>query len=155
MAIWYQPVSLEEINASAENGAAGHVGIEFIEAGDDYLVARMPVDHRTRQKYGILNGGASCLLAESLGSHASSLCLDSGRQYCVGLDINANHIRSVSEGWVHGTTRPIHLGRSTHVWEILIRDQRDRLVCISRLTMMIKDHEASPAHQGTQGAGFE
>lgn len=145
MAIWHRPVSLDDVNASTADGAASHVGIEFIEAGDDYLVARMPVDHRTRQKYGILNGGASCLLAESLGSHASSLCLDADRQHCVGLDINANHIRSVSEGWVYGTAKPIHLGRSTHVWEILIRDQQQRLICVSRLTMMIKDHDGAIA----------
>lgn len=149
MAIWHAPVSLDDVNASTADSAASYVGIEFIEAGDNYLVARMPVDHRTRQKHGILNGGASCLLAESLGSHASSLCVDPDKHYCVGLDINANHIRSVSEGWVYGTTRPIHLGRSTHVWEILIRDQQERLVCISRLTMMIKDHDGTETNQAS------
>lgn len=140
MSIWHEEISLDAMNESSQDSAAGHVGIEFIEAGEDYIVARMPVDHRTRQKYGILNGGASCLLAESLGSHASSLCLDPDKEYCVGLDINANHIRSVSEGFVYGTSKPIHLGRSTHVWEIIIRDKQERTVCISRLTMMIKAH---------------
>ncbi len=138
MRIWHEEISLDAINESSKDSAASHVGIEFVEAGEDYLVARMPVDNRTRQKYGILNGGASCLLAESLGSHASSLCLDPDREHCVGLDINANHLRSVSEGYVYGTSKPIHLGRSTHVWEIIIRDDRERMICISRLTMMIK-----------------
>lgn len=140
MRIWHEEISLAAMNESTQDSAAGHVGIEFIEAGDDYIVARMPVDNRTRQKYGILNGGASCLLAESLGSHASSLCLDPDREHCVGLDINANHIRSVSEGFVYGTSKPVHLGRSTHVWEIIIRDEQGRTVCVSRLTMMIKSH---------------
>ncbi len=138
MSIWHQAISLDDMNESAKDSATSHVGIEFIESGEDYIVARMPVDNRTRQKYGILNGGASCLLAESLGSHASSLCLDPEQQYCVGLDINANHIRSISEGYVYGTSKPIHLGRSTHVWEIIIRDDSERIICISRLTMMIK-----------------
>ena len=138
MRIWNEEISLDAINESSKDSATGHVGIEFVEAGEDYLVARMPVDNRTRQKHGILNGGASCLLAESLGSHASSLCLNPDKEHCVGLDINANHLRSVSEGYVYGTSRPIHLGRSTHVWEIIIRDERERMICISRLTMMIK-----------------
>ena len=140
MRIWYQEISLDTMNESSQDGAAGHVGIEFIDAGDDYIVARMPVDERTRQNRGILNGGASCLLAETVGSHASSLCLNPDKEHCVGLDINANHIRSVSEGFVYATGKPIHLGRSTHVWEIIIRDDQERLVCIARLTMMIKSH---------------
>ena len=101
----------------------------------------MPVDERTRQPYGILHGGASCLLAETVGSHASSLCIDMEKQYCVGLEINANHIRSVSEGFVYGTAKPMHLGRSTHVWEIMIRNEEGKTVCISRLTMMVKEQE--------------
>jgi 1,4-dihydroxy-2-naphthoyl-CoA hydrolase len=140
MSIWQSEVSLDEVNKSAMDSSSGHVGIEFIEYGDDYIVARMPVDHRTKQSGGILNGGASCLLAETVGSHASALCLDMEKVQCVGLDINANHIRSVSEGFVYGTGRPIHLGRSTHIWEIIIRDEQERLVCISRLTMMVKAH---------------
>lgn len=140
MSIWHKEISLESINNSEVGSSSQHLGIEFTECGDNYIVARMPVDHRTRQSYGILNGGASCLLAETVGSHASSLCLDLDKEHCVGLDINANHIRSVSSGYVYGTGRPIHLGRSTHVWEIIIRDEEQRIVCVSRLTMMIKSH---------------
>lgn len=115
-----------------------HLGIEFIEAGEGYLVARMPVDHRTHQPFGILHGGASVVLAESLGSVASFMLLDDPtKQRAVGLEINANHIRSVREGWVYGRCTPIHTGRTTHVWDIRITDEQDRLVCISRLTIAI------------------
>lgn len=138
MSIWHNEVSLDAINESAIDSSSGHLGIEFIECGNDYIVARMPVDHRTRQPGGILNGGASCLLAETVGSHAAALCLDLEKVQCVGLDINANHLRSVTEGFVYATGKPIHLGRSTHVWEIIIRDEQQRLVCVSRLTMMVK-----------------
>ena len=103
----------------------------------------MPVDARTRQPYGILHGGASCLLAETVGSHASALCIDLEREYCVGLEINANHIRPVREGYVFATARPIHVGRSTHIWDIRIRDDAGELVCIARLTMMIKAGSAN------------
>ena len=140
MRIWHEEISLDSINEKAQDSSSGHMGIEFIEAGDDYIIARMPVDNRTRQNRGILNGGASCLLAETVGSQASSLCLDPDKEHCVGLDINANHIRSVTDGYVYGTGKPIHIGRSTHVWEIMIRDDQERLVCVSRLTMMIKSH---------------
>ena len=138
MSIWHNEITLDSLNDSFPNGAASHMGIEYTDCGEDYIIARMPVDDRTRQTYGILHGGASCLLAETVGSHASSLCIDMDRKYCVGLEINANHIRSVTEGYVYGTGKPIHLGRSTHVWEIIIRDEQDRTVCISRLTLMIK-----------------
>ena len=139
MSIWHKEISLDLLNNNSPTGAARHMGIEYVAFGDSHIVARMPVDDRTRQPYGILHGGASCLLAETVGSHASSLCIDTDQEYCVGLDINANHIRSVSSGFVYGTGKPVHLGRSTHVWEIIIRDEQDRITCISRLTMMIKD----------------
>jgi len=114
-----------------------HIGIEFIEVGDDFLTARMPVDDRTKQPEGLLHGGASVVLAESLGSAASVLCMDQEKYFVVGLEINASHIRSVCEGFVTGTTKPIHLGRSTQVWEIKIYDDQNRLTCISRITNAI------------------
>lgn len=115
-----------------------HLGIEFIEAGEGYLVARMPVDGRTHQPFGILHGGASVVLAESLGSTASWMLLDDPtKQKAVGLEINANHLRSVREGWVYGRCTPIHTGRSTHVWDVRISDEQGRAVCVSRLTVAI------------------
>jgi 1,4-dihydroxy-2-naphthoyl-CoA hydrolase len=114
-----------------------HIGIEFTEVGDDYLKARMPVDHRTRQPYGLLHGGASVSLAETLGSMASALVIDRQQYYCVGLEINANHVRGVREGWVTGIARPLHIGKTTHVWDIRIHDASDKLVCVSRLTVAI------------------
>jgi 1,4-dihydroxy-2-naphthoyl-CoA hydrolase len=139
MSIWHKEFTLDTLNDMCVGESAGHMGIEFVDNGEDFLVARMPVDHRTKQSHGILNGGASCLLAETVGSHASALCIDMDKQICVGLDINANHIRSVTEDYVYATCRPMHLGRSTHVWEIIIRDNQERTVCVSRLTMMIRD----------------
>ena len=115
-----------------------HLGIEFTEAGEGYLLARMPVDGRTHQPFGILHGGASVVLAESLGSTASWMLLDDpANQRAVGLEINANHLRSVREGWVYGRCTPIHTGRTTHVWDVRITDEQGRLVCISRLTVAI------------------
>ncbi|MBC8152824.1 MAG: hotdog fold thioesterase [Bacteroidetes bacterium] len=115
-----------------------HLGIEFTRAGEGYLLARMPVDHRTVQPFGILHGGASVVLAESLGSVASFMFLDDpAKQRAVGLEINANHIRSVSEGWVYGRCEPIHIGRTTHIWDIRITNEAGKLVCISRLTVAI------------------
>ncbi|HLL96895.1 MAG TPA: hotdog fold thioesterase [Spirosoma sp.] len=115
-----------------------HLGIEFTEAGEGYLVARMPVDGRTHQPFGLLHGGASVVLAESLGSTASWMLLDDpAKQQAVGLEINANHLRSVREGWVYGRCTPIHTGRTTHVWDVRITDERGRLVCVSRLTVVI------------------
>ena len=115
-----------------------HLGIEFTEVGDGYLVARMPVDGRTHQPFGILHGGASVVLAESLGSTASWMLLDDPtQQRAVGLEINANHLRSVREGWVYGRCTPIHTGRTTHVWDVRITDEQGKLVCVSRLTVAI------------------
>ncbi|GAB3996181.1 hotdog fold thioesterase [Spirosoma daeguense] len=115
-----------------------HLGIEFMEAGEGYLIARMPVDKRTQQPFGILHGGASVVLAETLGSVASWMLLDNpDTQRAVGLEINANHIRSIRDGWVYGRCTPIHTGRTTHVWDIRITDENNKIVCISRLTIAI------------------
>jgi 1,4-dihydroxy-2-naphthoyl-CoA hydrolase len=113
------------------------LGIEMLEQGSDFLRGRMPVDERTRQPMGLLHGGASVALAETLGSHAAYLCLDDPAQAVVGLEINANHLRGVRSGFVYGTARAVHLGRSTQVWEIRIVDEKDQLVCLSRLTMSV------------------
>jgi 1,4-dihydroxy-2-naphthoyl-CoA hydrolase len=130
-------ITLERLNQTSKNTMMEHLGIEYVDLGEDHISARMPVDHRTHQPYGILHGGASVVLAETLGSIASSLRIDQEKFICVGLDINANHIRSVRSGWVTGTASPVHLGRKTHVWEIRIVDENDKLVCISRITMAI------------------
>jgi len=122
-----------------QNCLVGHLGIEITEIGEDYIKGKMPVDHRTTQPYGILHGGASVALAESLGSIAATFTVDQNKQYCVGLDINANHVRAVREGYVYGITRPLHLGKSTQVWEIKITNEEDKLVCISRITMVVMD----------------
>lgn len=114
-----------------------HLGIEFTEMGEDFLRGKMPVDHRTKQPAGLLHGGASVTLAETLGSTAAYLCVDMEKFYCVGLDINANHIRAVTDGFVIGTARPLHIGKSTQVWEIKIVDEKEKLVCISRITMSV------------------
>jgi 1,4-dihydroxy-2-naphthoyl-CoA hydrolase len=121
-----------------KNNIEEQLGIEYVEIGEDFIVARMPVDHRTKQPFGILHGGASLVLAESLGSVASFLCLENPeKQKAVGLEINANHLRPVSEGWVFGKVTSIHLGKKTHIWEIKISNSNDKLVCISRITVMI------------------
>lgn len=136
--IWFQPYTLEEVHFKRAC-MPHHVGIEFTELGDDYLRGRMPVDDRTRQPFGLLHGGASVVLAETLGSTGASLAVDPAKYRCVGQEINANHVRGVSEGFVIGTARPHHIGRRSHVWEIRITDERERLVCISRLTVSVLD----------------
>src|SRR5438067_756048 len=121
MAIWFDPtITVPQLQLLAPNTMGGALGIEFTEIGENFLKARMPVDHRTRQPYGLLHGGASAALAESLGSVASAYVVDMSRYYCVGLEINANHIRPVKEGYVYGTATPLHLGKTTHVWDIRI-----------------------------------
>jgi len=139
MAIWKREYTLEEINAMGRGSMVAHLGIEFTAIGDDFLRARMPVDGRTRQPAGLLHGGASAALAETLGSFAANLVADPGGGMggCVGLEINANHLRSVRAGWVVGETRPLHLGRTTQVWEIRISDEAGQPVCVSRLTMAV------------------
>ena len=136
--IWFKKeFSLQKLQAMSAGTMGEHIGIVVTEIGDDYLKATMPVDHRTRQPYGLLHGGASVALAETLGSVASSLVLDTSIFICVGLEINANHIRSARQGLVTGIASPIHLGSSTHVWDVKIYDDRERLLCISRLTVAI------------------
>jgi 1,4-dihydroxy-2-naphthoyl-CoA hydrolase len=139
MSIWSVQAALENLNSFSRNTMIEHIGIEFLEIGDDYIKARMPVDHRTIQPLGFLHGGASVALAETLGSVAAYLCVDARQKTCVGLDINANHIRSVTSGFVYGIVRPIHIGGSTQVWEIRITNEQDKLVCISRITMAVLD----------------
>ena len=135
--IWkIKPVPAEAKNFGAPN-LAHALGIEITEAGDDYLRGTMPVDHRTKQPYGLLHGGASVALAETLGSAAGAHCVDPSKYAVVGLEINANHIRSVREGQVTGTARPLHLGSSTQVWEIKIENSEGKLVCVSRLTLAV------------------
>ncbi len=136
MRLWSQPYTLEQIRAFG-GSLPQHIGIEFIELGDDYIRARMPVDERTRQPHGILHGGASVALAETLGSTGAGLVVDRSKYRVVGQEINANHVRAVSSGWVIGTARPVHIGRRSHVWEIRITDEQERLVCISRITMFV------------------
>lgn len=114
-----------------------HLGMEYCGIGDNFLQMKMPVDERTRQPYGLLHGGASCALAETVGSVASFLVIDSSKYLSVGLEINANHIRSVTKGWIFATAKPLHLGRTTHVWDIQITDEKQKLVCVSRLTVAI------------------
>jgi 1,4-dihydroxy-2-naphthoyl-CoA hydrolase len=137
MAIWKQSGSLDQINASSRNTMVSTLDIRVVEVGDDFLRGTMPVDERTRQPFGLLHGGASVALAETLGSLAGNLCLDASKEVAVGLDINANHIRAATSGIVTGTARPLHIGRTTQVWEIRIEDEKQRLVCISRLTLAV------------------
>ncbi|MFZ1082360.1 MAG: hotdog fold thioesterase [Candidatus Kryptoniota bacterium] len=133
----FKTVTLELVNGLGKGTMAERIGIEVIEIGDDYLKGKMPVDNRTVQTYGILHGGASAALAETLGSIAGMLTLDHEKEFCVGLEINANHIRSVRSGFVYGTAKPIHIGSKTQVWEIKIENETGQLTCVSRLTLAI------------------
>lgn len=132
-------VTLDQLNQLSHNTMVGHLGITFTEIGEDYISATLPVDKRTHQPFGLLHGGASVALAETLGSVAASLCVDPDTQYCVGLEINANHVKSIREGFVTGTARPIHIGKRTQVWEIKIISPLEELVSISRITMAVMD----------------
>jgi 1,4-dihydroxy-2-naphthoyl-CoA hydrolase len=132
-------VTLEQLNALSVNTMGEVLGMEFIEIGDDFLVAKMPVDKRTHQPMGLLHGGASVALAETLGSVAAMLCVDRDTQFVVGLEINANHVKAVRSGYVFGRTTPIHIGRTTQLWEIRITNERGDLVCISRITVAVID----------------
>jgi 1,4-dihydroxy-2-naphthoyl-CoA hydrolase len=143
MGIFQDKISLEALNGLSKNTMAETIGIEFTAIGPDYLEAKMPVDARTHQPFGLLHGGASVALAETMGSVAATCCVDMTRQYCVGLEINANHIRSIRQGFVKGITRPVHIGKKTHVWEIRIVNEKEELICISRITLAVldkKDH---------------
>ena len=135
--VFRAPVSIADLNELSRGTLIEHLGIVFTEAGDDWVRATMPVEPRTRQPYGLLHGGASVVMAETLGSSAGNLCLDTREQMAVGLEINANHLRAVREGTVTGTARALHVGRTTQVWEIRIEDERGRAVCISRLTLAV------------------
>ncbi|HET6545436.1 MAG TPA: hotdog fold thioesterase [Rhodanobacteraceae bacterium] len=137
MSLWKQSVDLDTVNGWNSNTLCEHLGMRVTEIGEDFLCGTMPVDARTRQPFGLLHGGASVALAETLGSLAGNLCLDPAVEMAVGLDINANHVRAVTEGTVTGTARVLHLGRSTQVWEVRIEDERGALVCISRLTLAV------------------
>lgn len=134
--IWKRSATIEELQAAARHTAIEHMGIELLELGDNWVRGRMPVDARTHQPMGLLHGGASVLLAETLGSTGASLCVGPD-QACVGLEINANHLRGVTSGWVIGTAEAVHIGRTTQVWSIRLEDEAGRLVCMSRLTMAV------------------
>lgn len=137
MTLWKAPADLDLIRSWQKDTLDQTLGIEITEIGEDFVRGTMPVDARTRQPFGLLHGGASVVLAETLGSTAANLCLEPGTAVAVGLDINANHIRAVTGGHVTGTARPVHVGRTTQVWEIRIEDEAGRLTCISRLTMAV------------------
>jgi 1,4-dihydroxy-2-naphthoyl-CoA hydrolase len=130
-------IQLEDLQKMNKGNMCEHIGIEYTEVGKDYLIARMPVDHRTTQPMSLLHGGASVALAETLGSIAANCCVDPEKQYCVGLEINANHVRSVREGYVYGRATALHIGKTTQLWEIKITDEQERLVCVSRITMAV------------------
>ena len=134
--IWKQALTVELLTRAHQRTAVERLGIEFLEVGDDFIRGRVPVDDRTRQPYGILHGGVSVVLAETLGSCGAAWSVPEG-QRAVGLDINANHVRAATSGWVTGTSRPMHLGRTTHVWQIELHDDAGKLTCISRVTMAI------------------
>lgn len=138
MSIWFnKSLAAENIKHFGEATMASYLDIQFVELGDDFLKLSMPVNERTRQPYGVLHGGASCVLAETVGSFASALVIDLDKYICMGLDINANHVRSAKSGLVIGHCTPLHLGKTTHVWDIKIYDEEEKLVCISRLTVAI------------------
>lgn len=135
--IWKQDTDLARLNGWSANTLMESLGIRITEVGEDWLRGTMPVDHRTHQPYGLLHGGASVALAETLGSTAAMLTLDPEKEMTVGLDINANHVRGARSGSVTGTAKPLHIGRSTQVWEIRIENESGELVCISRITMAV------------------
>ncbi len=137
MSIWYSEFTLEQLQKFVQNTLFDHLGIEFIEIGEDYLKATMPVDHRTKQPYGLLHGGSNAALAESLASIAATLTVDYQKQFAVGVELNVNHLRPVREGKVTGVARPIKLGKTVHVWDIQIFNDAGELSAVSRLTLMI------------------
>lgn len=137
MSIWKENIDIEEATKRSKGTMVEYLGIEFIDIGDGYMTARMPVDHRTHQPLGIMHGGASCVLAETVGSVAANYCVEHAKNYCVGLAINTNHIHSTRQGYVIGTAKPYHLGRSTQVWGIQIVDENNSLISVTRLTMAV------------------
>ncbi len=138
MPIWFnKSVTIKDIVKLGQGTMSDYLDMEWIEIGNDFIKLRMPVNDKTKQPYGLLHGGASCVLAETLGSVASALVIDRENYLCVGIEINANHIRGVREGYITGTCSPLHLGKTTHVWDIRMYDDQQRLVCVSRLTVAI------------------
>jgi 1,4-dihydroxy-2-naphthoyl-CoA hydrolase len=136
MRIWKRPVTIEGLTAIHKDTAVERLGIEFLEVGDDFIRARVPVDGRTKQPYGLLHGGVSVVLAETLGSCGAASCVPEGYR-AVGLDINANHLRGATHGWVTGVTRPVHIGRTTQVWQIDLTNDAGEATCVSRITMAV------------------
>ncbi|UII30522.1 hotdog fold thioesterase [Fulvivirga ulvae] len=134
-------LTLDDINKMNKNTMMEHLGIEFTGIGPDFIIAKMPVDNRHHQPYGLLHGGASVTLAETLGSVAAHCSIDTTKYFCVGLEINANHLKGVRSGYVYGKTTPIHVGKSTQVWEIRITNEQDELVCVSRITMAVLEQK--------------
>lgn len=141
MPIWFAEPSLPALNALAQGTLIEHLAIEITAIGDDFITGKMPVDRRTVQPFGLLHGGASVVLAETLGSIAAMLCVNSAEKVCVGLEVNANHVRAARSGYVVGTVRPVHVGNSTQIWQTHIVDEKARLVCISRLTVAVLDRK--------------
>jgi 1,4-dihydroxy-2-naphthoyl-CoA hydrolase len=141
MSLWKAPIDLDGVRRWQKDTLDEALGIEITEIGEDFVRGTLPVDARTRQPFGLLHGGASVALAETLGSVAANLCLEPGSGVAVGLDINANHLRAVTRGRVTGTARPVHIGRSTQVWEIRIEDEEGRLSCIARLTLAVTSRQ--------------
>lgn len=138
--IWFQKdVQPAKLDGLLVNTMGGYLGLRFTEVGDDYLKMSMPVDDKTRQPYGYIHGGANCVLIETIGSIASAMIIDVSKQYCVGIEINANHLRSVTRGIVTATATPLHLGRTTHVWDVKIHTEEGKLSCAGRLTVAILD----------------
>jgi len=136
MRIWKRDISTEVLTQLSANTASGHLGIEYLEVGDDFIVARLPVNGKTRQPYGLLHGGVSVLFAETLGSRGAAFASPPGAR-AVGLEINANHLKGATQGWVTGKAHPLHIGRSTHVWSIELRNEDEELTCVSRITVSI------------------
>jgi 1,4-dihydroxy-2-naphthoyl-CoA hydrolase len=134
--VWKKPISVEALTAIHIGTAVQHLGIEFLAVGDDFITARVPVDARTKQPYGLLHGGVSVVLAETLGSCGAAYSCPEGHR-AVGLDINANHLKGATSGWVTGTTRPVHIGRTTQVWQIDLKNDAGELTCVSRITMAV------------------
>lgn len=136
--MWFKTPTVEFLNKFPNNGLSKHLGIEYTEVGDDYLMAKMPVNTNTLQPYGLLHGGASCVLAESLGSVASNFCINTKTHIAVGSALNTNHIASIKSGYVYGKVIPLHIGKTTHIWEISIRNESGKLISKSQLTCLIK-----------------
>ena len=137
MTIWKQPLTRELFYANYQNTMVSHLGIEFVEAGDNFLSARMPVDQRTKQPYGLMHGGASCVLAETVASIAGQFCVDSTTHYCVGVEINTSHIKAIRSGWVTATAKPLHLGQTTQVWEIPLVNEDRQLISMTRFRLAV------------------